>query len=49
MQADFTIVRRGARPLMALVATLGYSRCSSARFTDKKDADALIVSLRQAL
>ena len=26
MQADFTYVRRGRNPLLALVATLGYSR-----------------------
>jgi transposase len=49
MQADFTIVRRGAKPLMALVATLGYSRATFVRFTDKEDTDALVDCLRQAL
>jgi hypothetical protein len=28
MQADFTVVRRGRDPLLALVATLGYSRAT---------------------
>ena len=28
MQADFTVVRRGSAPLLALVATLGYSRAT---------------------
>jgi hypothetical protein len=28
MQADFTQVRRGRDPLVALVATLGYSRAT---------------------
>jgi hypothetical protein len=33
MQADFTVVRRGREPLLAFVATLGYSRASWVRFT----------------
>jgi hypothetical protein len=33
VQADFTIVRRGRTPLLALVATLGYSRASFVKFT----------------
>jgi transposase len=49
MQADFTIIRRGVKPLMALVATLGYSRATFVRFTDKEDTEALIDCLRQAL
>ena len=32
MQADFTYVRRGRDPLIALVATLGYSRASYVKF-----------------
>src|SRR5438067_2027201 len=38
MQADFTIVRRGRDPLLALVATMGYSRASFAKFTAGEDA-----------
>lgn len=32
MQADFTYVRRGRAPLLALVATMGYSRASYVKF-----------------
>jgi AcrR family transcriptional regulator len=38
MQADFTVVRRGRDPLLAFVATLGYSRASCVRFTRGEDA-----------
>ena len=38
MQADFTVVRRGRDPLLAFVATLGYSRASFVRFTTGEDA-----------
>lgn len=41
MQADFTIVRRGADPLLALVATLGYSRASFVQFSRREDFAAL--------
>lgn len=41
MQADFTVIRRGRAPLLALVATLGYSRASFVRFTAGKDATTL--------
>lgn len=41
MQADFTIVRRGADPLLALVATLGYSRVSFVQFSRREDFAAL--------
>lgn len=40
MQADFTVIRR-RDPLLAFVATLGYSRASFVRFTDKEDAPTL--------
>ena len=33
MQADFTVIRRGRDPLLAFVATLGYSRATWVRFT----------------
>ena len=48
MQADFTVVRRGRDPLLALVATLGYSRASFVKFTVAEDADTLCVALREA-
>jgi transposase len=48
MQADFTIIRRGARPLMALVATLGHSQASFVRFTEAEDTATLIDALAQA-
>jgi len=37
MQVDFTSVRRGRSPLIAFVATLGYSRTSFVRFTQAED------------
>jgi transposase len=48
MQADFTVVRRGADPLLALVATMGYSRATYVRFSAREDAAALMDSLREA-
>jgi transposase len=48
LQADFTHVRRGRDPLVALVATLGYSRTSYVRFGNREDADALCTGLRDA-
>jgi transposase len=38
MQVDFTHVRRGRSPLLAFVATLGYSRASWVHFTVREDA-----------
>ena len=38
MQADFTMIRRGRDPLLAFVATLGYSRATLVRFTTGEDA-----------
>jgi transposase len=49
MQADFTYVRRGRRPLLAFVATLGYSRASYVQFTVGEDAQTLCTCLRDAL
>ena len=49
MQADFTHVRRGRHPLLAFVATLGYSRASFVRFTSSEDAVTLCSCLREAL
>lgn len=48
MQADFTTVRRGRDPLIALVATLGYSRASFVKFTTGEDALTLCAALREA-
>ena len=36
MQADFTRVRAGREPLLAFVATLGYSRATLVRFTHRR-------------
>lgn len=50
MQADFTYVRRARDPLLALVATLGYSRATLVKFvaTAGEDADTLCAGLREA-
>jgi transposase len=48
VQADFTTVRRGRNPLLALVATLGYSRASFVKFTAGEDAATLCRCLREA-
>lgn len=48
MQADFTVIRRGRAPLLALVATLGYSRASFVRFTAGEDATTMCECLREA-
>jgi transposase len=48
MHADFTHIRRGRDPLIAFVATLGYSRASWVRFTDNERADTLSTCLAQA-
>jgi transposase len=48
MQADFTHVRRGRDPLLALVATLGYSRASYVTFGAREDVTALCDGLREA-
>jgi transposase len=48
MQADFTVVRRGRDALLALVATLGYSRASFAEFTTDETTTTLCRALRAA-
>lgn len=48
MQADFTHVRRGRDPLIALVATMGYSRATFVKFTSREDAGTLCAGLREA-
>jgi transposase len=48
MQADFTIVRRGRDALLALVATLGYSRASFVEFTTDETTATLCRALRAA-
>ena len=48
MQADFTTVRRGRDPLLAMVATLGYSRASFVKFTTDETAPTLCAALREA-
>ena len=49
LQADFTHVRRGRNPLLAFVATLGYSRASYVRFTTDETAATLCDCLGEAL
>lgn len=49
MQADFTHVRRGRNPLIAFVATLGYSRATWVRFTADETAETLLCCLREAM
>jgi transposase len=48
MQADFTHVRRGRDPLIALVATMGYSRATFVKFAGGEDAATLCAGLREA-
>lgn len=50
MQADFTYVRRGRDPLLAIVATLGYSRASYVKFVAcaGEDVTTLCTGLREA-
>jgi transposase len=48
MQTDFTHFRRGRDPLIALVATMGYSRASFVKFTVREDAATLCAGLREA-
>lgn len=48
MQVDFTVIRRGREPLLAFVATLGYSRASWVRFTSREDTATLVACLREA-
>lgn len=50
MQADFTYVRRGRNPLLALVATMGYSRASFVKFVEcsGENVGTLCAGLREA-
>jgi transposase len=48
MQADFTTIRRGRCPLKAFVATLGFSRATFIRFTEREDSETLLSCLREA-
>lgn len=48
MQADFTTIRRGRDPLIALVATMGYSRATFVKFAAAEDAATLCTGLREA-
>lgn len=42
MQCDFVVFRRGAHPLYAFTATLGFSRWRWARFTTDEKAETLV-------
>ncbi|MGF6482963.1 transposase [Paraburkholderia youngii] len=48
MHANFTVICRGRAPLLALIATLGYSRASLVRFTAGEDAATLCECLQEA-
>lgn len=48
LQVDFTTIRRGREPLKAFVATLGYSRATYVRFSEREDSDAWLTGLREA-
>lgn len=49
MQADFTVIRRGRDPLLAFVATLGWSRASFVVFSRREDTPAWCAGIGQAL
>jgi transposase len=49
LQADFTYVRKGKDPLLAFVATLGYSRATFVKFTQDETATTLVECVRAAL
>jgi transposase len=49
LQVDFTTIRRGASPLKALVATLGYSRASFVWFTRRETQADWIEGIERAL
>lgn len=48
VQVDFTTIRRGRDPLKAFVATLGYSRATFVRFSEREDSAAWLRGLREA-
>ena len=49
LQANFTYVRKGKDPLLAFVATLGYSLATFVRFTRDESATTLVECVRAAL
>lgn len=48
LQVDFTIIRRGDKPLKALVATLGFSRATFVRFYDNERSESWLDGIKQA-
>tara|TARA_Y100000815_G_scaffold109092_2_gene97702 strand:- start:1373 stop:1912 length:540 start_codon:yes stop_codon:yes gene_type:complete len=49
MQVDFTIIRRGHDPLLAFVATLGWSRAICVVFSRREDSAAWCSEIEKAL
>lgn len=49
MQVDFTIIRQGRNPLVAFVATLGWSRATFVRFYTRQDTVSWCDGIEQAL
>lgn len=49
MQVDFTVIRRGRDPLLAFVATLGWSRASYVVFSRREDSAAWCSGIEKAL
>jgi len=49
MQVDFTVIRQGRNPLLAFVATLGWSRATFVRFYPRQDTAAWCDGIEQAL
>ncbi len=49
MQVDFTVIRQGRHPLLAFVATLGWSRATFVRFYAQQDTLSWCDGIEQAL
>jgi transposase len=49
MQVDFTVIRRGRDPLLAFVATLGWSRATYVVFSRREDSAAWCAGIEKAL
>ena len=49
LQIDFVVFRRGALPLRAFTAELGYSRYAYVEFTDNERGETLVACLERAL
>lgn len=49
MQVDFTVIRHGRDPLLAFVATLGWSRASYVVFSRREDSVAWCSGIEKAL